>query len=63
MQTFSIVVRLVKLDVLWGGRRSQVVDEHMLQSVHLYFEAAEHRVLRVAGIAGLVNRHAVILIM
>ena len=63
VETLAIVERLVKLDVLRQRRLPKIVDVKMAQAAELRFERAKHGVVRVAGIASLVGRYAMILVV
>src|SRR5215470_10039508 len=63
VQALAVVVGLVEPDFFGFGRRPQVVDVHVTEAAELCFESAEHGVIRVAGVAGLVRWDAMILEM
>src|SRR5262249_14174812 len=59
MQTFAVVEGLVKMERQL--RAGNVLHPKMMQSAHLGVEVTVHRVLRVAGEASMVTRHAIVL--
>src|SRR5712691_340984 len=61
VQALAIVVRLVKLDVFRRWRFSEVIHVDMSQPSKLGLDSAEHRIIRVARVAGFARRHAMIL--
>lgn len=61
MQAFTIVVRIVELDILRGRRSAEVVDIHVPLPVHLCAKAAKHRVIGMTGVASFPGRDAMIL--
>src|ERR1051326_1193707 len=61
MEAFAVIVRVVKLHGLL--RPGDVLGINVVQSAELGFEAAENRVVRVAGVAGLIARYTPILKM
>jgi hypothetical protein len=63
METLSVVIGVVKLNVLRGWRRLEVVHIDMFQSAELCLHSSKHRVVGVARIAGIFGRNAVILEM
>lgn len=61
MQALAIVERLIQMDrIHW---RCQVLDVNVPKSMQLNPDGAVHRVVRVAGVACLVGRNAMILKM
>jgi len=63
MQTFAIVIGLVQLDFLWRRWRAEIVDVNVPQTVQLRLKGAEHRIVGVARVAGLLGRDAMVLKM
>jgi hypothetical protein len=63
METFAVVKWLVKLDLFRQRHFFQVEDVKMPQAAELRAKRAEHGVIRVAGVAGFVRWHPVILKM
>ena len=61
MQALAIIEGLVQVD--WIHRRSQVLDVNVPKSVELDPDGAVHRVVRVAGVARVVRRNAMVLKM
>jgi hypothetical protein len=61
MQAFAVVEGLVELDVFRLGRMAQVININMPQAAELGFDAAEHSVVGMTGIASFVGGYAVIL--
>ena len=63
METFSIVVGFVQLDILRAGFLFKVVNIQMPQATEFGLESSEHRVVGMAGVAGFVGGNAMILKM
>src|SRR3984893_9282314 len=61
VQTLAIVERVVETDGLGSWRSAEIVHIHVLEAMHLGAKAAKHRVVGVAGVAGLVGGNAVVL--
>ena len=61
MQAFAIIERLIQVDRIHRG--SQILDINVPKSMQLNSDGAVHRVVRVAGVARLVHRNAMILKM
>src|ERR1700730_9262310 len=58
VQTLAIVERVVEPDGLGSWRSAEIVHIHVLEAMHLGAKAAKHRVVGVAGVAGLVGGDA-----
>src|SRR5215472_9507480 len=63
MQAFPVVIWFIQLDVFRCRRFPKIVDVEMLQPPEFCFYTTEHGVIRMAGVASLVGRHAMILKM
>src|SRR5688572_20022846 len=63
MQAFAVMKWLVELDLTGFRNRTQVLNVNMGESTPFILQTAEHRVVGVAGVAGTVARHAVVLEM
>src|SRR5262245_1021845 len=63
VQAFPIVIWFIKLDVCRCRRLAVIVDVDMLQPAKLCLCTAEHGVVGVAGVTGLVRGYAMILEM
>src|SRR5713226_4114227 len=61
VQALAIVVRLVEPDVFRRWRFSEVIHIDMSKPAKLGLDSAEHRIIRVARVAGFVRRDAMIL--
>ena len=61
MQTFPIVIRMIEMNRI--HRRAEILHVNVVQAVEFHAQAAVHRVIGVAGVAGFVGGDAVILKM
>lgn len=61
VQALAVVVWRVKFDVFRFGNSTEILHPHMMHTAPLRSVVPEHRVIRVAGEAGMIARHPIVL--
>ena len=63
VQTFTVVIRGIQFDICWLRRFPKILNVYVLEPPEFGTQTAVQAVVSVAGVAGLIRWHAMILEM